>query len=69
MLIEDDKKRNPSDFSCGSVVFVDSPSVRNLKIVSTDELQQDEGGFYAVLISSKNIHPQYTLEIKDSDLI
>lgn len=26
MLIEDDKKRNPSDFSCGSVVFVDSPS-------------------------------------------
>lgn len=38
-------------------------------VVSTDELQQEEGGFYAVLISSKNIHPQYTLEIKDSDLI
>lgn len=38
-------------------------------VVSTDELQNEEGGFYAVLISSKNIHPQYTLEIKDSDLI
>lgn len=38
-------------------------------VVSTDELQEEEGGFYAVLISSKNIHPQYTLEIKESDLI
>lgn len=38
-------------------------------VVSTDELQDEEGGFYAVLISSKNLHPQYTLEIKDSDLV
>lgn len=38
-------------------------------VVSTDELQDEEGGFYAVLISSKNHHPQYTLEIKEEDLI
>lgn len=31
MLIENDKKRNPSDFSCGPVVFVNTPSVCNLK--------------------------------------
>lgn len=35
-------------------------------VLSTSDLQEtEEGMFYAVLISSKNIHPQYTLEIKN----
>jgi len=35
-------------------------------VVSTQDLQADEDGmFYAVLISSKNHLPQYTLEIKN----
>ncbi len=35
-------------------------------VVSTPDLQEDEFGmFYAVLISSKNIKPQYTIEIKN----
>lgn len=35
-------------------------------VVSTGELYDAEDGmFYAVLISSKNHHPQYTLEIKN----
>lgn len=38
-------------------------------VVSDDSLQDAEDGmFYAVLISSKNIHPEYTIEIKDEDL-
>lgn len=51
--------------------FVDSeePLPHPALVVSTDELQDEEGGFYAVLISSKNLHPQYALEIQDSDLI
>lgn len=50
-------------------IDVDEPLPHPALVVSTDEIQEEEGGFYAVLISSKNIHPQYTLEIKDSDLI
>lgn len=35
-------------------------------VLSTSDLQNDEDGmFYAVLISSKNYLPQYTLEIKN----
>ena len=35
-------------------------------VLSPSILQEDEEGmFYAVLISSKNHHPQYTLEIKN----
>lgn len=34
-------------------------------VVSSENLQEDEDGmFYAVLISSKNYNPQYTIEIK-----
>jgi len=33
-------------------------------VLSTDKLQEAEDGlFYAVLISSKNINPEFTLEI------
>ncbi len=39
-------------------------------VISVDELQEaEEGMFYAVLISSKNIHPEYTIEIDSSDII
>lgn len=35
-------------------------------VVSNNDLQDDEGGlFYAVLISTKNHHPQYTIPIKN----
>lgn len=38
-------------------------------VVSKDELQdEEEGMFYAMLISSKNIHPGYTIEIKPEDI-
>ena len=38
-------------------------------VISTDELQDvEEGMFYAVLISSKNLHPEYTIEIKAEDI-
>lgn len=38
-------------------------------VISVDELQENEEGmFYAVLISSKNIHPEYTIEIHEEDL-
>ncbi len=33
-LIEQDKKNNPSDFSCGPIVFVDSLSERDLRNIS-----------------------------------
>ena len=39
-------------------------------VVSTDDLQQAEDGmFYAVLISTKNIHPEYTIEINPDDIL
>lgn len=39
-------------------------------VISVDDLQQvEEGMFYAVLISSKNIHPEYTIEINPNDII
>lgn len=39
-------------------------------VVSVDDLQAaEEGMFYAVLISSKNIHPDYTIEINQNDII
>lgn len=39
-------------------------------VVSTDELHEAEDGmFYAVLISTKNLHPEYTIEIKNEDII
>lgn len=35
-------------------------------VLSASKLQEDEEGlFYAVLISSKNHHPEYTIEIKN----
>lgn len=39
-------------------------------VVSVDDLQKaEEGMFYAVLISSKNLHPEYTIEIKSEDIL
>ncbi len=39
-------------------------------VVSVPELQEIENGlFYAVLISTKNHHPEYTIEIKPEDII
>lgn len=39
-------------------------------VISVDKLQEaEEGMFYAVLISSKNIHPEYTIEIKPEDIL
>ncbi len=35
-------------------------------VVSSQELQEDEDGLiYILLISSKNIHPKYTIELTD----
>jgi hypothetical protein len=35
-------------------------------VLSTDKLQDAEDGmFYAVLISSKNLNPEFTMEIKN----
>jgi hypothetical protein len=35
-------------------------------VVSTQELQEDENGMvYILLISSKNIHPKYTIKLTD----
>ena len=39
-------------------------------VVSVPDLQQDEDGlFYAVLISTKCHHPHYALEIKPEDIV
>lgn len=39
-------------------------------IVSVSDLQEEEDGmFYAVLISTKNHHPRYTIEIKPEDIV
>lgn len=39
-------------------------------VISVDELQEkEEGMFYAVLISSKNIHPEYTIQINQDDIL
>lgn len=39
-------------------------------VISVDELQEaEEGMFYAVLISSKNIHHEYTIEINSDDIV
>lgn len=39
-------------------------------VLSTDKLQEAEDGlFYAVLISSKNINPEFTLEIQNNWLL
>ncbi len=39
-------------------------------VVSADELQDIEDGmFYAVLISSKRLHPEFAIEIDPSDLL
>lgn len=39
-------------------------------IISVDQLQEEEEGmFYAVLISSKNLHPAYTIEINPEDIL
>lgn len=39
-------------------------------VISVDDLQTTEKGmFYAVLISSKNIHPEYTIEINPDDIL
>lgn len=39
-------------------------------VLSTDKLQDaEEGMFYAVLISSKNLNPEFTLEIRNEWLL
>lgn len=39
-------------------------------VVSVPDLQEEEDGlFYAVLISSKNHHPKYTIEIRPEDIV
>lgn len=39
-------------------------------VVSIPELQEEEDSmFYAVLISTKNHHPRYTIEIKPEDIV
>ena len=39
-------------------------------VVSVPEVQQEEEGlFYAVLISTKNLHPKYTIEILPEDIV
>lgn len=39
-------------------------------VISPEELQEHEPGmFYAILISSKNIHPNLTLEILPEDIL
>ena len=39
-------------------------------VVSVPELQEKEDGmFYAVLISTENFHPEYTIEIKPEDIV
>lgn len=39
-------------------------------VVSLPDLQEKEAGlFYAVLISTKNHHPEYSIEIKPEDII
>jgi hypothetical protein len=37
-------------------------------VISTSDLFDAEPMFYAVLISSANFHPEYTVEISNSDL-
>ncbi len=37
-------------------------------VISTSDLFETEPMFYAVLISSVNLHPEYTVEISNSDL-
>ena len=37
-------------------------------VISTSDLSDAEPMFYAVLISSANFHPEYTVEISNSDL-
>lgn len=39
-------------------------------VVSVPELQEKEDGmFYAVLNSTENFHPEYTIEIKPEDIV
>lgn len=38
-------------------------------VISDSELLNEEGMFYAVLISSQNIHSNYTLEFTNDDLL
>ena len=54
-----------------SFLFLDGVDrIHPALVVSTDDLQQAEDGmFYAVLISSKNIHPEYTIEINPDDIL
>jgi hypothetical protein len=40
-----------------------TPQTHPALIVSTDEIFELEGFFYAILLSTKNIYPEYTLEI------
>ncbi|MES2275597.1 MAG: type II toxin-antitoxin system PemK/MazF family toxin [Bacteroidota bacterium] len=39
------------------------PEAHPAVIISNDEIFESEGFFYAVLLSTKNIFPEYTLEI------
>ena|ERR1700733_11754252 len=40
-----------------------TPQTHPALIVSTDEIFELEGFFYAILFSTKNIYPEFTLEI------
>ncbi|HEY8780104.1 MAG TPA: type II toxin-antitoxin system PemK/MazF family toxin [Mucilaginibacter sp.] len=40
-----------------------TPQTHPALIVSTDEIFELEGFFYAILLSTKNIYPEFTLEI------
>ncbi len=47
-----------------------SNKIHPVLVVSVPDLQQEEDSlFYAVLISSKNHHPRYALEIRPEDII
>lgn len=45
------------------------PEAHPAVIVSNDEIFELEGFFYAVLLSTKNIFPEYTLEISPDMII
>ena len=65
------KQSFPTRNSRGSLSIPDGSIKPHMALVlSTDKLQEAEDGlFYAVLISSKNINPEFTLEIQNNWLL
>ena len=43
-----------------------TPQTHPALIVSTDEIFETEGFFYVILLSTKNIYPEFTMEITPS---